>query len=314
MATAKTLGVVAMKTQYRRSLFLVAIAVFFLFLSSCLVYLLLRRPFALRVIACAVGQGDGLLFSYGHQHILLDSGRNSAIMRCLQRNISFLDPVIEMVILTHGDADHIGGFESVTAHYHVEQLLTNPLEKKSDVAEFVRLYAQEHPQTIFAEMPGSSILAPGWRGRLVWSEAYRSAYWNEASIPSDENGGSVSFTFQLQSFGFLSLGDLECSAELAVASLPLLNKTDFLKISHHGSKFSSCLDFLAKVRPEIGIISVGKGNSYGHPGENVLENLENEGITAYRTDYEGDLIWWLGPNKQLKREICAQNDHRCRND
>lgn len=299
-------------SRRRRVLMFLCLAIFCALFGLLGIFFYLSRPLVPRVVACAIGQGDALLFSYGHQHILLDTGRNSAIKRCLQANISFLDRTIDVVILTHGDADHIGGFPTVVESYTVNQVLTNDLEKNSEGVAFVQEYLAEHPQVIQAELPGSALVAPGWRARVVWSKAYRDLYWNQSSLPGDENGGSVGLSFSLQSFGFLSLGDLECPAELAVTTISLLNTTDFLKISHHGSKFSTCQEFLAKVRPEIGLISVGKDNSYGHPGENVVKNLEIFGVTTYRTDRDGDLIWWLLPNGGIKREFCAPNDPRCR--
>jgi competence protein ComEC len=65
--------------------------------------------------------------------------------------------------------------------------------------------------------------------------------------------------------------------------------SDVLKIAHHGSKTSSSEDFLKEVSPEIAVISVGKDNSYGHPTQEVLENLNKYGIKVLRTDEAGDI-------------------------
>ena len=67
-------------------------------------------------------------------------------------------------------------------------------------------------------------------------------------------------------------------------------KADVLKVAHHGSPYSSTPEFLQAVAPRYGVISVGKGNRYGHPSEKVLENLRNVGAVIPRTDELGTII------------------------
>ena len=75
--------------------------------------------------------------------------------------------------------------------------------------------------------------------------------------------------------------------------------SDVLKVGHHGSKTSSCKEFIEAVSPEIAVIQCGKDNSYGHPHPETLQTLE--GIKVFRTDLDGDVkIISDGLNYQIK--------------
>ena len=88
---------------------------------------------------------------------------------------------------------------------------------------------------------------------------------------------------------FLFTGDISEIAEKEIIGKTMEIDSDVLKVAHHGSRYSSSEDFLKEVSPEIAVISVGKDNSYGHPTQEVLENLNKYGIRVLRTDEEGDI-------------------------
>lgn len=241
----------------------------------------LSMPPKLQITACDVGQGDAVLMQYGQSSILIDTGPNSSILRCLQAKLSPFDPVIDLVVLTHPDKDHVGGLESVEKHYAVTSIWTNGQSKNPTPRN----------APVFIPNLGDLVRYPGLAMSVVWSGEITDL-WNSAVIPEEEtNARSLGTFFASESFGFLSLGDLECEQELAVTMFPLLNDPTILKISHHGSKSSSCLEFLEKIHPETGVISVGEKNSYNHPEENVISNLEKTGIVVYRTDYQGKITF-----------------------
>jgi hypothetical protein len=87
---------------------------------------------------------------------------------------------------------------------------------------------------------------------------------------------------------FLFVGDSEEPTERALVSRGL-GACDVLKVAHHGSEYSSIQPFLDAVRPEIALISVGKGNSYGHPGASTLSRIQAMGARIYRTDLQGTI-------------------------
>ena len=96
-------------------------------------------------------------------------------------------------------------------------------------------------------------------------------------------------------------GDISKSIEQKLAEEGIDLDSDILKVSHHGSKYSTIDEFLAKVSPQIAVIEVGKDNSYGHPTQEVLDRLVKYGIDIFRTDQNGDIkIISDGKNIQLR--------------
>ena len=89
---------------------------------------------------------------------------------------------------------------------------------------------------------------------------------------------------------FLFTGDAEELSESEILRSGFEVQADVLKIGHHGSQTSTSEAFLKAVSPKYAIISVGAGNSYGHPNENVIERLEKNGVTIYRTDFDKDIV------------------------
>lgn len=254
----------------------------FCFLCVALVGLFfhLAMPPKVQITACDVGQGDAVLIQYGQSFVLIDTGPNSDILRCLQRNIFFLDPTIDLVILTHPDKDHIGGWESVVERYRISELATNGQSANPD-----------HSSVSQTAETGAFVWWPGVIGRVVWSADSFAALHTSGESQEETNAQSVGTYWWGESFGFLSLGDLECEQELAVAGSGLLNRVSLLKVSHHGSKSSSCLEFLQKIDTETAFISVGEKNSYNHPEENVIFSLEKAGAVVYRTDIQGEITY-----------------------
>lgn len=86
---------------------------------------------------------------------------------------------------------------------------------------------------------------------------------------------------------FLFMGDAEKGVEEILAGDI---RAEILKVGHHGSRSSSSAEFLARVQPEVAIISVGERNRYGHPHDEALARLEELGVGIYRTDIEGSIV------------------------
>lgn len=89
---------------------------------------------------------------------------------------------------------------------------------------------------------------------------------------------------------FLFTGDAEYEAEHAVLDTGADLSATVLKVGHHGSDTSTCYPFLRAVMPQYAVISVGAGNSYGHPSDNTLSKLRDAGAEIFRTDLQGDIV------------------------
>ena len=106
----------------------------------------------------------------------------------------------------------------------------------------------------------------------------------------DANNDSIVIKLEYGSNSFMFTGDAEDVSEKEMLSKGLDLKADVLKVGHHGSKSSSCDEFLNAVNPKYAVISVGKDNDYGHPNKEALQRLSSRGIQVYRTDESGTIV------------------------
>ena len=126
-------------------------------------------------------------------------------------------------------------------------------------------------------------------------------FLNNKDYGNENDNSSVIYT-ELNDHKFLFMGDAGVEVEEDLIEKYNLKDIDVLKVGHHGSKTSSSKEFIDEINPKYSIISVGKNNRYGHPNDNVLDNLEDSKI--YRTDQDGSIMFKIKNNK-LKIEICT---------
>ena len=117
----------------------------------------------------------------------------------------------------------------------------------------------------------------------------------------NENDNSSVIYIELNNHKFLFMGDAGVEVEEDLIEKYNLQDIDVLKVGHHGSRTSSSQNFIDKMDPKYSLISVGENNKFGHPNENVLDNLEDSKI--YRTDQDGSIMFKIKNNK-LKIETC----------
>ena len=112
-------------------------------------------------------------------------------------------------------------------------------------------------------------------------------YFLQTKEYANENDNSNVNYIEISDYKFLFMGDASVTTEKEILDKYNLPNIDVLKVSHHGSKTSSGKNFIDEISPKYSIISVGKNNRYGHPNNNVLNNLE--GSKIYRTDLDGSI-------------------------
>src|SRR3990167_8590329 len=212
-----------------------------------------------------VGQGDAIFIETpkGYQ-VLIDGGPDASVLEKLGKEMPFYDRSIDLIILTHPEADHITGLIEVLKNYQIGQILENGFKRETaGYKEWQRL------------IKGKKI-------RILWP--------NETAVSSSpESSNNISVVSQLI-YGqreFLFTGDIEKQVELNLAVAGIDLESDVLKVAHHGSKTSTNQLFLEKVNPNIAVISAGDKNPYGHPHQEVLERLKN--VKTYRTDQNGNI-------------------------
>jgi competence protein ComEC len=243
-------------------------------------YWAVRTAEETRVVFLDVGQGDAILLTRGSNQVLIDGGRSGrTLLAALSRHVPFWDRTIETVIATHPDADHIGGFPELFARYDVETYLDNGTRSESKVFALLETRRSESDMESILARRGLSITFPEGGTLSV-------LYPNGQTGFSNANAGSVVSRFSFGETDFFLTGDLPEEEKY----LSLVEPAEILKVAHHGSKHSTSSTFLGSVRPEEAVISVGK-NSYGHPDTDVLSRLAEAGVTVYRTDRDGDVVY-----------------------
>lgn len=235
----------------------------------------------LKVHFIDVGQADSILVQDGSSTMLIDAGNNAdsdLIVNYLkQQGVNKIDYLIG----THPHEDHIGGMDVVINTFDIGTVYMPKVTSNTETFEDVVTAIKNKDMTITSPVPGSSfnltdstctILAPN-------NNSYEDL--NDYSIVIKLVHGGVSF---------LLTGDAETVSENEMLAKGYDVAATVLKIGHHGSNSSTSDTFLKKVNPKYAVISVGKGNDYGHPEAVTLNKLSNAGIKVYRTDESGTIV------------------------
>lgn len=248
------------------------------------------------LIFCDVGQGDAILIEQGFTQVLIDGGPDQRVLDCLGEHMPWFDRKIELVVITHPDTDHIGGLHDVFLGYDVQRLLRSEEQrvttvfsdlerlikaKKTDgLSEFKPLNGQSFSFDINSKI---SVISVFYEDILQDFDAMN--YYQSQST----NNKSIGLIYECGRNKALLMADIEEEVEQAMINRGLLSDVDILKVAHHGSKSSTGIDLINVTSPETSIISVGKGNHFGHPSLEVISRLIDHGSTIYRTDRDGDI-------------------------
>lgn len=273
---------------------------FFVALSIALV-LTLGAVFSLpddklHLIFCDVGQGDAILITKGTTQILIDGGPNQKVLTCLANHLPFWDRTIEMVVVTHPDNDHLGGLPDVIERYNVTQLVSHSLVRDSAIFWTFRDEVIEKKISVYSPKAGDKIQLGGISleilfpleklgDELVWQPEAETKVLGAYSYPTNANDVSLVSLFSYGDFDVLLPGDIGSQNEGVIEAD---KEIEVLKVAHHGSKYSTSEEFLARLDPDLAVISVGN-NSFGHPTSEVLERLRNLGVEILRTDINGEI-------------------------
>lgn len=233
----------------------------------------------------AVGQGDATFIETpgGHQ-ILIDGGPNALVLEKLGNTMPFWDRTIDLIILSHPEKDHFAGLIGVLKKYNIEYILWSGVMRETpEYKEWMELIAKEGAGIKIAEAGGKIILGDAEIKILYPFES------QEGILLKDSNDSSIVAKLIFGRRSFLFTGDISGKAESDLVQQLSDIDSDILKISHHGSKYSTVDEFIKAVSPETAVIQAGKDNSYGHPAREVLERLQKYGIDILRTDINGDI-------------------------
>ena len=228
-----------------------------------------------------VGQGDSeLVVLPGNVKILMDGGPNSKILTELSKSLPSTDHYIDLIILSHAEADHFTGLIDVAKRYRIGAFIFNGLNGRGNTWPELLKILKNNNVPIIVLSAGDKIKYLNNRMNFIWPEKNNlpktTKTLNETALVSILESRMVKILFT-GDIGFKTENHLLGKYDLSV---------DILKVGHHGSKFSTSEEFLKAVDPKISIIEVGK-NSYGHPTKEVLNRLASVESKIFRTDKDG---------------------------
>ena len=241
----------------------------------------------LHVVFCDVGQGDAIFIrTPSGADILVDSGPDDKILKCLSRHMPFWDHDLELLFATHPDADHIGGFESVLKSFTVKSFNTS--KKSKNTAVFSRIQKLVDEKKIpFRYLFAGDIYSTsdGVKIRIDWP--------TQEYVGSDQNGKLDANSFSLVElitygkFKTLLTGDIESGILNKIYASGL--SIDVFKLPHHGSKTGVDDTTFQLIKPGLSIISAGKNNRYHHPSSETISLLKKYNLEYKNTIDMGDI-------------------------
>lgn len=244
-----------------------------------------------------VGQGDAVLIKTPKgRTVLIDGGPDNKVLEKLGKYLQPLQKTIDIVLLTHPHADHVTGLVEVLRRYDVGLVILNGVYLKSDnYDQFLNAIGENKVKVMLAEAGEAIHLEKNLEFDILSPDKNISdSIFNKQSEGFGAGGGDVNDTsivgkLIFNDFSIMFTGDATLKIENKLLAFGGGLKSDVLKIGHHGSKYSSSLNFLKTVSPKAGVIEVGLKNFYGHPSPAALSRLEMFNEKIFRTDKNGDI-------------------------
>ncbi|MBR2375088.1 MAG: MBL fold metallo-hydrolase [Clostridia bacterium] len=267
-----------------------------------------RKDGELRIHMLDVGQSECILLEFPDgKTALIDGGdgretTNKTILRYL--NALKID-TIDVLIVTHTDADHCGGLDEIIQNKKIKTAYlpnVEPTENTQYAEVYNALLDEECPFTAahYGLRLGNNSQEYSYAFTCIYPYTLSDLDGTESNERSsvfwlDYNGVSALFTGDMSTETETNLAKahrLGVCAQLGVD----LSSTEILKVAHHGSSNSTSASFLELLGVETALISCGENNVYGHPTEQVLHNLQTVGATTYRTDRQGHIVVTITPS------------------
>lgn len=267
-----------------------------------------------------VGQGDcALITTPSGKHVLVDGGGTVSFRKAKDAWRERREPFevgaktvvpllkkrgihrLDLVVLTHGDQDHIGGLQAVLDTFPVEALLINgSLAKSKTMARLMETALVRHIP-VYSASRGMKLQPDRTTLLEVLYPLTGTEQIGGTPFVKEQNHRSIVFRLDMEKASFLFTGDMDELAEREVLELEksAVNRAgagslqepsvDVMKVAHHGSKTSTSAAWLAYWHPAAALISVGASNTYGHPHPTVMDRLNRQKVRVYRTDTQGEV-------------------------
>jgi competence protein ComEC len=256
----------------------------------------------LRVSMIDVGQGDALLVEFPRgETLLVDTGpRTPAFDAGKKTVVPFLKRLgirsVDLLVITHADADHCGGAASVISSLPVGRVIESPVPGGTAAYDSYHAAALARGTPVSPARQGDAInITRDARIYVLWPPGMEQ--------PGGTNNASIVFRLVYGDVSFLCTGDAQGEPERAmVRSFGSFLRSTVLKVAHHGSESGTSDEFLGAVRPALALVSVGLHNRFHHPSPLVIGRLDAAGARVGRTDREGAVI--LTTDGRRVTELC----------
>jgi len=227
-----------------------------------------------------VGQADSALVICDGHYMLIDGGNaedSDLVYSYLERHGA---KHLDCMVATHAHEDHIGGLSGALNYATVDTAYCPVTEYSSNVFQNMVKYLDQQGKSLTVPEPGDKFDLGSAQVEIL----------GPVKEYDDTNDTSIVLRIDYGETSFLFTGDMETGAERDLVDSGADLRATVLKAGHHGSDTSSGYQFLREVMPEYVVISVGEGNSYGHPSDEVLSRYRDAGAEVYRTDMQGHII------------------------
>ena len=264
--------------------------VFLLGSFAIIMLMYIRLPKGFQVSFLDVGQGDGIFIrSDNGMNITIDGGSTDVKNVGEYRIIPFLKAggigKIDYAIITHTDADHINGLMEI-----MEKSDIGGVKVENIIVPLLTGFTEESYNNFVnvAKIRGINILYIKSGEYMEFGNTKIKCIHPGSTREENINDYSTVLSLKYGELSMLFTGDISSKVEPKIKN-ELQGKYTFLKVPHHGSKYSTSKEFLSQINPDFSIISSGVGNSYGHPHRETLERLKENGSKILRTDMLGEI-------------------------
>jgi len=239
----------------------------------------------LHVYILDIGQGDSfLIVTPSGSQIIIDGGPNQDVLEHLGGYMPFFDRTIELLVITHPDADHITAIPEVLNRYNVSHILLNgAVHSSGKYAQLLDAITQNHVAVLLPD-PSKDIVIDGVYFDCIWPK--KGIIGTTQSV---QNAQSIVLRMLYRHHSFLFTGDLTKESENSILASGTQVSANIMSVPHHGSHTSSSTGFLLSVSPQLGIVSSGRGNPYGHPHTDVTNRYASLGIPIKNTATDGSI-------------------------
>lgn len=228
-----------------------------------------------------VGQADSILIQQGQENMLIDAGNNADADMVTKYLKSQGVEKLNYVIGTHPHEDHIGGMDKVINTFNIGTIYMPKATSNTKTFKDVLTAIKAKNLKITTPVPGSSFNLGQAKCDILAPNGINYNDVNNYSVVVKITFGERKFLFE---------GDAEDVSEKEILAKGYDVSADVIKLGHHGSRTSSIPEYLAKVHPQMAVISCGTDNDYGHPHIQTMDKLKKNKIKVYRTDEDGTIV------------------------